>query len=307
MVDTSSFPPIDKALTGAAHKRQALAERVLQMARDEGWDSGQRLTEQHLAERLEVSRSPIRAALKHLAEQGAVVLEPGRGARFNLTADALSQMSLATAPPAGERLYEAVIRSRLSGQLGESFTQAEVMRLLGASRARVEPVLHRLASDGLVAKRKGQGWAFHPTLDSERAHRESYEFRKLLEPGAIRSPLFHMAPERLRALQDAHHDLIRAVSEHTADAAYIYSVDIAFHRSIAQCSGNAFIEDALERQNKLRRLLEYTSYDRPERVIGWAREHLDILAALERQRIEVAATLMLEHIGNAERETPSPR
>ncbi|RYE43099.1 MAG: FCD domain-containing protein [Hyphomicrobiales bacterium] len=296
----------EPALTAGEQKKLSLARRLLQIARDEHWEKGHRLLENHLAEQLDVSRSPIRALLKYLAGQGVVVLEPGRGARFDLSPAQLDELHFASPPTASEKLYEAIIRARLTGQLGESFTQTEVIRNLQGSRALVDSVLQQLASDGILSRRGGRGWTFQPTLDSAKSQRESYEFRKLLEPGAIRSPLFSISPERVQALQQEHLNLIKAVQEKTADAAYIYSVDIGFHRAIACCSGNSFIEDALERQNKLRRLLEYTSYERGDRVIAWAHEHLEILAALERDRTEVAAMLMLMHIRNAQLETASP-
>ncbi|RYF61648.1 MAG: FCD domain-containing protein [Comamonadaceae bacterium] len=299
-------PPVEPALTTAEQKKMALARRLLEIARDEHWAHGHRLLENHLAEQLDVSRSPVRALLKYLAGQKVVVLEQGRGARFCLSPEQLDDVQFTGPPTANEKLYEAIIRSRLTGQLGESFTQTEVIRNFQGSRTLVDSVLQQLASDGILSKRGGRGWTFQPTLDSARSQRESYEFRKLVEPGAIRSPLFAISKERLQALQQEHLTLIKSVEQETADAAFIYSVDIGFHRAIASCSGNSFIEDALERQNKLRRLLEYTSYERADRVIAWAHEHLEILAALERNRTEVAAMLMLEHIKNAQHETASP-
>ena len=75
----------DPVLTAAEQKRLLLADRLLQIAREEQWQPGHRLLEQHLAEQLDVSRSPVRALLKFLADQRVVTLEPGRGASFQLS------------------------------------------------------------------------------------------------------------------------------------------------------------------------------------------------------------------------------
>ena len=44
---------------------------------------GEKLTEAGLAERMGVSRSPVREALQALSREGLIILEPRRGARVN--------------------------------------------------------------------------------------------------------------------------------------------------------------------------------------------------------------------------------
>jgi DNA-binding GntR family transcriptional regulator len=71
---------------GAAHR--PLGDAVLEALRDAiiagHYAQGERLVEDEIATRFEVSRNPIRAALQMLAVEGLVTLEPRRGARVAL-------------------------------------------------------------------------------------------------------------------------------------------------------------------------------------------------------------------------------
>lgn len=70
------------------------------------YQSGERLVEQRLADELEVSRTPLREALRLLEAEGLVVIEPNRGASVRvLTADDVVD------------LYE--LRARLEGYAAE--------------------------------------------------------------------------------------------------------------------------------------------------------------------------------------------
>ncbi len=89
---------------GAAHR--PLREAVLAALRDAIIDGqyaqGERLVEEEIAARFEVSRNPIRDALHVLAVEGLVVLEPRRGARVaNLDADRARDLFEVRAPLEG--------------------------------------------------------------------------------------------------------------------------------------------------------------------------------------------------------------
>lgn len=68
---------------------------------------------------------------------------------------------------------------------------------------------------------------------------------------------------------------------------------------IAAFSGNMFFLQAMQQQNRLRRLLEFGGYSNRRRVRDWCREHLDILdAILEGDNVR-ASNLMRDHLGAA--------
>jgi DNA-binding GntR family transcriptional regulator len=64
-----------------------LKERVLQILRNEiasgVLGQGMRLVEAELTQRLQVSRTPLREALRQLESEGLIVVEPHKGARVS--------------------------------------------------------------------------------------------------------------------------------------------------------------------------------------------------------------------------------
>ena len=82
----------------------------------------------------------------------------------------------------------------------------------------------------------------------------------------------------------------------------LFETNSRFHEGLAALSGNRFIQQAIVRQNQLRRLVEYRrplDRDRARRV---AEEHLAILAHLGEGRVEQAAAALAEHLAFAHRE-----
>lgn len=69
--------------------------QIAELARAQGWGTGTHLTELGLARRLSVSRTPVRAALAHLAARGLLRRRPRGGYELAAGADALA----AIAPP----------------------------------------------------------------------------------------------------------------------------------------------------------------------------------------------------------------
>jgi DNA-binding transcriptional regulator YhcF (GntR family) len=102
-----------------------LTRRIIGLVREDRLAPGDRLNESLLAERLKVSRSPVRAALARLQSDGILEYQPNRG------------MILVELPPEaptrieqrGEDLLVAIARFRREGELNDAFTEAEVMRI----------------------------------------------------------------------------------------------------------------------------------------------------------------------------------
>ena len=69
-------------MAGPTKLQQDIAEAILQMVREDGLVAGGFLNENNAARRLNVSRTPVRAALDRLAEQGVVRRHPNKGVEF---------------------------------------------------------------------------------------------------------------------------------------------------------------------------------------------------------------------------------
>ena len=73
-----------------------LAQSILDVARQRGFKQGARLPEQQIASLCKVSRTPVRAALRLLADRGLVERDPEAG--YRLAADLSSQQAALPTP-----------------------------------------------------------------------------------------------------------------------------------------------------------------------------------------------------------------
>ena len=135
------------------------AERILDHIRRDGLVVGARLREEALVQRLGVSRTPIRAALRLLSEQGILVARPKQG--YVLALDGEKIAEVAELPlSADESLYMQLARDRVGNRLPPSVTETFLMRTYDASRNLVLAALARLSEEGLVRRGKGREWKF---------------------------------------------------------------------------------------------------------------------------------------------------
>jgi len=196
-----------------------------------------------------------------------------------------------------EALYESLIRDRVEGTLKEVESEADLLRRYTASRSVLNRVLTRLSREGIVARNQGYGWRFLPTLNTERAHDESYRFRLLIEPAGLLEPTYEVNPARLRRAREAHEELLAGSGRRqTTD---MFEMNADFHEMLAEFSGNRFIVQAVRQQNNLRRLLEYRGFRDVERIRASCEEHLEIIEALEDDDRIWASRLLERHLSVA--------
>ena len=65
---------------------------------------------------------------------------------------------------------------------------------------------------------------------------------------------------------------------------------------LAKCSGNPLFYDAVQRVNRLRRLLEYRVMDDMHPFRNEAREHLEMLDLVEAGKMQEASKFMARHL-----------
>lgn len=283
----------------ASSSRQRLANQILDFVRETKLEPGHHLREQQLGDLLGVSRTPIRRALELLTERG--VVEPRRNQGYFLVRpfDSLQRIEIEVPPSTDQQLYERLVGDRLAGVLPISVTQSELERRYGVDRVVLMRTLTRLAEDGLIARNEGRGWTFQPTLDSSVALRASYDFRATLEPAGFLLSTFRVDPNALERMRRQHLFLLGHPDVSTVDAGQLYATDAAFHELFAEFSGNSFFLQAIQQQNRLRRLLEFSSYGNRQRVKTWCREHLAIIDAVAAGNRKEAADTMREHLSHA--------
>jgi DNA-binding GntR family transcriptional regulator len=269
-----------------------LARRIVTRLRQENAAPGHHLVELELCAAFDVSRTPVRGALKLLEREGVVKAREGRGyvlAKLPIESAATE----ITEDDEESRLFGQLAEARAKGALPDQFTQQELMRRFDARLSTVLAVLRDLAELGLVERRPGNGWAF--VSDPARALSESYAFRRALEPQMLLQPGFKL--DRAWAEKTRSQYLkLRKKTWAPGDGARFHAINADFHEQLARGSGNRAMLKAVERQNQLRNfLIGQWEYPR-DQVYAAIDDHLEILAALEAGYGDKAAALMLHHL-----------
>lgn len=273
------------------------AQRLLHLFRQDAYQPGQKVSERKLAAQLNVSRTPVRAALFHLLEKGNISRDEGQKwiiARLPDSRDAL------LAEDSSDDLGMRICNDWREGHLNDSFTETELIKRYGVAKAELNRTLVALVKDGIVERSTGYGWHFAALLDSEERRLQSYDFRLAIEPAAMRLDSFHPDPARLARQRALYAALLDGRVELTSPRA-LFELNAEFHDMIAEFSGNEFIIQALKQQNKLRRISEYATTTDPIRVRQSCEEHLMMIKALEQGEYLWASSLMERHLQTVRR------
>ncbi|HEX7891755.1 MAG TPA: GntR family transcriptional regulator [Ramlibacter sp.] len=280
---------------------EQLAGKIEFMIAEESLDPGTPLVERALAERFMVSRSPVREALRLLAERGTVGPRP-EGGYVVLTKPKVSPFTGAfeTEPPE-ERIYLQIGEDRLSGALPEKVSESDLMRRYGVTKAQLGAILRRIANEGWIERLPGHGWQFLPILTSGETYDQAYRFRILIESAALHEPGFRVDEAALRKCLAEQQALIDGAVE-WASPAQLFDANTRLHETIAGFSGNVFILESLKRINRLRRLMEYRKAVNREAAARRCREHKTLIELLLSGQREAAADFIRLHLRDAARE-----
>ncbi|OZI39286.1 GntR family transcriptional regulator [Bordetella genomosp. 1] len=259
------------------------------------YPQGSHLSEQALCAHYQVSRTPIRAALRLVAQQGLIAHRPNSGYTVaNAGTPDAAALAGHAAGPTQDELCRRVVEDRAARALPDTFSERDLIARYGAARSVVAKALVQLSADGLVEKRKGHGWQFAPSLANAQALAESYRFRMTVECAGLLEPTFQADPQALARMRAAHEAVLAGEVDMPAHA--FFDLNASFHELLARFSGNRYILQAVQQQNQLRRLEEHRAYYHAARSVDSSREHLQILAAIESGDQEWAAQLMRQHL-----------
>jgi len=280
-----------------------LARKIINMVGAQSLEAGAHLREEELAKRFKVSRSPVRATLNFLKSLGVVEQKTNRGYYLLKNGEEYSDVSLGLPQTSDDQICEKIGRDWFERTLDKEISETEIRRRYNLGRSTASRILQKLSDEGVISRSPGYGWRFEPTLDTPSAHDESYDFRIINEPAAILLPSFRLKLSVAGHIRARHDSIVNSKNGH-ADVSILFKFDAEFHEFIAECSGNRFLIAAIVRQNKLRRLVEYTSLIDTGRLQESCREHLGILDALQAGDKKAAAKLMLEHLKKAKAAGP---
>ena len=280
---------------------EQLAVRIEQLILDTPLEPGTALVERTLASRLMVSRSPVRAALKVLADRGTVGPRPQGGYVVQRRPKRLPFGASFEPDPPGEATYLKIGEDRLAGRLPERVSENDLMRRYGLTKARLASLLRRIANEGWIERLPGHGWQFLPVLTSGDTYDQAYRFRILLEPAALNEPGFTVDETALRRCLAEQQALIDGAVRWVSPA-QLFDANTRLHETLDACSGNVFFRDSLKRINRLRRLMEYrTTVDR-DAAAHRCSEHKTLIELLLAGQRQAAADFIRLHLRDAARE-----
>lgn len=291
----------DSRTASASPLQLDIANQIVRLIREGQILPGEHLTEQTLARRFEVSRSPIRAALKLLEDRGYLSSRANAGVTVLESLPRDQAEELAGTATTSDDLYLTILSDRVQGRLSDTLSEAELLARYDVSRSVLMRTLLRMNREGLLQRRKGNGWGFQPTLDSDQSKVESYRFRLMVECGGMREKTFKPDSKALASARQAHLEFLTLSPAEQTPIAF-FEMNAQFHEMLAGFSGNRFVLQAVRQQNQLRRIEEYRRHVHNSiDLSGPCQEHLSIIEALEQEDVELATALLQQHLVQASR------
>ncbi|PSW08307.1 GntR family transcriptional regulator [Photobacterium rosenbergii] len=281
-----------------ATSAEILANRVLEHIADNGLEVGSHIKEVEFSKVLKVSRSPIRNAFAFLQDTGFLVKKPNQGFFLAKVPETKATPSIAVTEI--EQTYLAPIcynigQDYLAGKLSRSFTENELISRYELSRKAIQEALIAMEKDGWLKRNIGYGWEFNEFISSPTAYAQSYRFRQLIEPEALRDPGFTIDQTVIQMLRMSQIDILNN-DEKLVSAAEMFNAGVLFHESLVNMSGNVFLLDALKRVNRLRRLVEYNVNGKRPIPRQECEEHLRLLELIETGKLADAANFLEKHL-----------
>ncbi len=296
---TQSAEASSAAIASSLTRLQSdLVARIVALIRSDQPAVGQRFTELGLAEHFGVSRSPVREALRHLAERGVLRFEENRGFFLTCEAQDIGAHLNGLSPSPEETLYTQIVADRMARRLADSFTASELMRRYACSRPLLLRVLNRLTEEGVLRAGRGHAWSFITFLDDQQAEQESYRLRLLLEPAGLLEPSFAVDRQALGRSMEVQRRVVESAALDITSQE-MFEINAAFHELLAQSSGNRFFLQNMQHHNRMRRLNEYSAFRDRDRMVLSCREHIAIIEALLEGKNESAAKRLRAHIEGA--------
>lgn len=268
--------------------------------------AGTRLFTAAVADRLGVSRPPVKRALvlleelglvRHTPDQGYVVgdAEPARRNLHLLDLDLSGGLAGAAVQPSWERIFETVEADTLNCIPFGTYQISETA--LGdhfaVSRTVVREVLSRLDGRGLVAKDRTSHWIAGPL--SARMLDDAHQMRRLLEPEALAAAQPGLDRAVLRDMQARVDTLLGAAS--AVSQPRIDEVEADLHgRCIGQVRNRRLVETVRLCQLSLVVNRLFGTYIGLHDKADMLREHRLVLEHLDLGDARGAAAALLHHL-----------
>jgi len=259
---------------------------------------GAHLSAQKVAERYGVSRTPVRDALIELESKGVLNREVNRGYFVSNSIPESFKAWIEDNSGSDGSDYYTLAEDWLKDRLPEEVTEQFLRQKYDWTKSKVTELLLRAAREGWAERKEGYGWRFLPVAKTPAAFDEIYRFRMAIEPAAMLEPTFKID----RKVLNEHKRIQEGMIEKGMDSApeeRLLKNGSDFHEAIIRMSNNPYFFTALQRVNRMRRLMEYRAEVNYQRLSVQCGEHLELIALLERGEIAEASYFMRRHLSGA--------
>lgn len=284
-------------MTTITRLQQDLLFKVIASLKTENAKAGTSLNESYLAQRFDVSRTPIRSVLKHLSSQGITKAFPNKGFVLQVDAANIEDSSQnANQQSREDQLYLRVLMDLFFGQLDSPFSEKELQQRYGANRGEMQNVLRLLENDAIFRRSPGYKWQLDGVLNTLDRHTESYRCRLIFEPAGLLEPSWILNRVALESCRDRH---IHAIVEPKGiTASQLFNLSAEFHELLAACSGNRFLLGIMQQHNRLRKATDLVSMHLQSSVSTSCQRRLDIIELLLTGNNQEAATKLAQLLEN---------
>jgi len=176
---------------------------------------------------------------------------------------------------------------------GDRLREVELAARLGVSRTPIREAIRRLASDGLVEGAPSRGVMFIE-LDKQQV-RDIYALRAVLEGAAARLAAQHASEGEITLMKELVGDADSA--RHSPESHG--RNNRLLHQAICEAAHNRYLMQALAQLSDTLGLLPGTTFQVQGRPQEARKEHLAIIAAIERRDPDEAERLARQHINLA--------
>lgn len=198
----------------------------------------------------------------------------------------------------GESLRDAVYHSLkkaiMTGILlpDERLMEIPIATQLGVSRTPVREAIQRLEREQLVIVSPRCGAKVAGITDKD--VKDALDVRIAVETMSVSFAAKNITPEQIARLREINGKIEEAIV--AEDVARISDLDNLLHRMIGEATGNNVLMDIMRQleEHVLRYRFEYIKSIKANNAI--AKEHEQIIAAIENRDVDSASNYMMEHI-----------
>ena len=258
---------------------------------------GSILNESIIAEYFHVSRTPLRKVLEYLSRENICEKIPNKGFILLIDSEDIESFEAYNTQKSNqELLYLKLLMDIFLNKIGPSFSENEIQKRYSVTKNEARSTLKLMENDEICSRSPGYKWQLNGVFNTLERHSESYRCRIVFEPAGLLEPTWNLKREKLEACRDKH---IKAISHpESIDAIQLYNLSAEFHELLAECSGNRFFLNNMQKHNRLRKAADLISMYFKSSVRRSCQRRLDILELVLTHDNKAASDKLIELLEN---------